>query len=762
MSLSNTIIARSHFINLMKNKTKSLLILVLLSMSLMGCQPFDGKLVKTVGEFHEAIESAIPGDKIVLANGTWENVELLVKAKGTKENPIIISVEEKGKVVITGVSSLRISGEYVEISGLVFKNGYTPSSEVISFREKSGVYAYNCRLTECVIDNFNNPERFSNETWIALYGKNNRVDHCILSDKRTSGVTLTVRLIDEECQNNNHQVDHNYFGYHQTLGSNGGETMRIGTSKYSLSTSGTLVEANYFDRCDGEMEIISVKSCGNVIKNNTFFECRGTLTFRHGHDNLAEGNFFLGNGKDNTGGVRIINERNSAINNYFYGLKGYRFRGALVIMNGVPNSPINRYNQVIEGVFSNNTFVNCDHIQLCAGSDAERSLPPVDSKIENNIFYTDTPKKIFTVYDDISGIEFINNYSNKGVEPLEGIQMEQLNMELVKNEAGVWKPQSSAIKNAGCSIEAPLALNENTWVAWYSLAEKELQFGAGKEMIVKAGLNTLAEAVNNSSAGDILILEEGEFINSKNIFISHPLSIRSVSNGKSILYTEKPEMIIIENEGALHLEGLKISGKMSPDNAGNSIISTSKYSMNRNYKLIVSNCVVEDLDVNHSFDFLRVYKNTFADTIMIKNCKFKTVSGNIASLNKETDDLGIYNAEYVIFENSSFDQVGGVILNLYRGGTDESTFGPILSFENCIVTNSGLDRRNKVGASIYLHGVQLATISESSFSFSAPFKLYLTNGEPITHISNLNIFPKAQIESNSKEYQLKNLTHNKL
>ncbi len=733
---------------------------ILVALTSQGCKQKTGIIVKTAVEFNDAMETARPGDQIILGNGTWENAELLANAKGTQDNPIRVIVEDKGKVILTGFSNLRISGEYIEVSGLVFKNGYTPTSEVISFKEKMGVYASHCRLTECVIDNFNNPERFANETWVALYGKNNRVDHCVLTGKRTSGVTLTVRLIDEASQENNHQIDHNYFGYHQSLGSNGGETMRLGTSQYSLTTSGTIVEANYFDRCDGEQEIVSNKSCGNTFRNNTFFECRGTFTYRHGHDNLAEGNFFFGNGKDNTGGIRIINERNKAINNYFYGLTGYRFRGALVIMNGVPNSPINRYNQVVEGVFSNNTFVNCDYIQLCAGSDAERSLPPVKSKIENNIFYYHKPTTLFTAYDDISGIEFLNNYANKGVEPLAGANINLVDIELIQNASGTWLPISSEIRNAGCTLEAPIATKENSGVNWYRISEDELLFETGKEIIAEPGLNTLVDAVANSGPGDIILLKEGEFISSKDIFINHPVTIKAESNGKTVLFSEKTDMFTIENEGALKLEGLNISGKMSPDMAGNSIVSTSKYSMNRNYKLIVLDCTIEDLDVNHSFDFLRVYKNTFADTIMFKNCSFKTISGNIASLDKETDDLGIYNAEHVIYEKNTFENVDGVILNLYRGGTDESTFGPILNFNKCTIIKSGFGKRNKTGGSISLHGVQVADISKSSFNYSAPFIMFLTNGEPVTNIKNLNIFPKANIVSNSREFNLENLSHN--
>ncbi len=615
------------------------MVIVLVTLAFQSCNQSGGETVKTIEEFNTAMQTATPGDKIVLANGVWENTELLIDANGTAENPIVVTAEEKGKVILTGLSNLRISGEYIEVSGLVFKDGYTPTSEVITFREKKGVYAHHCRLTECVIDNFNNPERSVSETWIAIYGKNNRVDHCYLTDKRCRGVTMTVRMVDEACRENNHRIDHNYFGYRQNYGSNGGETLRLGTSHYSLSTCGTTVEANYFDRCDGEHEIISNKSCGNTFKNNTFYECRGTLTYRHGHDNTSEGNFFFGNGKDHTGGIRIINER---------------------------------------------------------------------------------------------------------------------------NDKGLLFPVSPDVKNAGCTLDAPHATKENTGVDWYELKEEELSFDNGNEILVEPGLNTLFDALATSKSGDILLLNDGEFVNNKDLFIKHPVTIKAGHARKATLYSEKNDMFTILNEGALKLLGLKISGAMSPDMAGNTIVSTSKYSMNRNYKLIVEDCDIENLLVNHSFDFLRVFKSTFADSVVFRNCSFKDISGSIAELNKETDDIGVYNAEYVIYENSTFKNVGKEVLNLYRGGTDESTFGPSLTFKNCQVNNSGYDKRNKIKGSIYLHGVQVANISESGFNESAPFMLHLTNGEPVTNIIDLNIYPKAQIQANSNEFKLKNLTHNKL
>jgi len=739
---------------------RGFLLIAVAFISMLSCTVAQDVKVKNIKELNAAMTAVKPGGKIILANGIWKDVDILLNAKGTEKAPIEVTAEVKGKVFIEGLSDMRISGEYLIVSGLVFRNGHTPTNEAISFREKSGVYGNHCRLTECVIDNFNNPERFETELWVALYGKNNRVDHCYLVDKRSQGVTLAVRLVDEACRENNHQIDHNYFGFRQNLGSNGGETMRLGTSPYSLSTSGSMVEANYFEHCGGEHEIISNKSCWNVFRNNTFWECSGTLTYRHGHDNLAEGNFFFGNGKDNTGGIRIINERNKAINNYFYLLKGYRFKGALVVMNGVPNSPINRYNQVVGGVFSNNTFIDCDYIQLCAGSDKERSAVPVDTRIENNIFYHSTSKEIFTAYDDISGISFKNNYLNIGVKPITDNGIDVVEMQLYKNEDGIDMVKSTAIHDAGCNMQKPVATSENSGVNWYPHKPEGLNFGTGKQVEVEPGENRLADAVNLSQPGDILLLKTGEYPNTKNIFIRHALTITAVANAKPVLMTEKNSMFSIENEGALKLSGLEISGKTSPDMAGNSIVTTSKYSMNRNYKLIVENCSVQDLDVNYAFDFLKIYKNTMADSILLSDCQFKNITGNILELNKEYEDLGIYNAEYIILKNSSFTDVQNSVLTVYRGGTDESTFGPKVRVSDCSMTNCGKGNRNPGQNVIYLHGVQLSIITDLNLYECADFRLFLSNGDPVTQIDNLNIFPKAEIVSNNKSYELTNFTNN--
>ena len=147
------------------------------------------------------------------------------------------------------------------------------------------------------------PERLNQDSWVNLYGKHNRLDNSYFAGKSNRGVTISVQLNDGDSLENHHRIDHTYFGPRPALGSNGGETIRIGNSWSSLSDSLTVVEKNVFDRCDGEVEIVSNKSGGNVFRRNLFYESRGTLTLRHGNNNLVEDNVFLGNRVPHTGGI---------------------------------------------------------------------------------------------------------------------------------------------------------------------------------------------------------------------------------------------------------------------------------------------------------------------------------------------------------------------------------------------------------------------------------------------------------------------------
>ena len=689
-------------------------------------------LVSNQQEFLQVAGNLAPGDTMVLANGNWPDFEIVFEGRGTADRPITLSAQDKGKVILTGQSNLRLAGEYLVVSGLVFKHGHTPTNAVISFRKSMGELANHSRVTETVIDNFSNPERFEMDHWVAMYGKHNRFDHNHLEGKRNKGVTMAVVLDSEDSRENHHRIDHNYFGPRSILGSNGGETLRIGTSHYSLSNSFTRVENNYFDRCNGEVEIISVKSGGNQLRGNLFHESRGTLTLRHGNENVVEDNVFMGNGVDHTGGIRVINERQTIRNNYLEGLTGYRFGGALVVMNGVPDSPINRYHQVKQARIENNTLVNSHHIQLAAGSDAERSAAPIDSQFSNNLIFNEDGRDVFTLYDDVSGIEFSGNVLHGVENPTisGGFASREIGMKRAAN--GLMYPKSSQLEGVGASRNLAVLDKNETGAAWYPKSDSSIRFDTGRSIDVKPAPGALEAAIEQAQAGDIIRLGAGDYLVSKVLKADKPLTLRG--DGKVRIEYERTTLFEIGDGGSLKLTGLTISGSRAPDNVGNSVIRTSRHSMLVNYQVKVEDCEFVDLDVNRFFHFLDVSKGTMADSIDIAGSRFRDVSGAILKLDKESDDYGIYNAEYVRITDSSFSNVQGALADIYRGGTDESTFGPHFFLGGSELVGVGKGGKNKSGASLYLHGVQVATIENNELVDSAPVKVAHTVGEPVTRI----------------------------
>ena len=704
-------------------------------------------------EYLATVGKLAPGDTIILKDGIWRDFEIVFEGAGEPDRPITLRAETPGEVFITGQSNLALAGEHLLVSGLVFRDGYSPSQSVISFRKSKAALANNSRVTQTVIHNFTNPERFEADYWVAIYGKNNRFDHNHLEGKRNRGVTLAVRLDSEASRENHHRIDHNYFGPRPTLGSNGGETLRVGTSHFSRSNSFTTVENNYFDRCDGEVEIISSKSGSNVFRGNVFYESKGTLTLRHGHDNLVENNIFLGNGVEHTGGIRVINRRQTVKNNYIEGVKGYRFGGALVVMNGVPNSPINRYDGVEDSVIEFNSLINSDHIQLAAGSDAERSAVPVRTSFNRNLIVkADNPADVFTVYDDISGISFNENVISGSNAPVTTGFETRPELTLTRGDNGLQYPQSNNLKQVGVTRSVEVVDKASTGVNWYPKPDKAARFDTGRIVEIAPGRDTLVEAVLEAGIGGVVVLAPGDYEVGKTIALDHAVTVRSSGNAK--ISFERSALFEIRDGGSLKLSGVTISGESAPDYAGNSVIRTSRYSMLDNYEVVIENSHFYDLDVNRFFDVLAGFKGTMADRITITDSTFSEVSGAVLKLDAERDDLGIFSADYVTIKGSSFTNIKGPVAALYRGGTDESTFGPHFQMIDSQVSNVGNGSKNKSGASVLLHGVQVTEIRGNEWDRSAPIVINHTVGEPRTRIIKNQFDEKGYlqvIELNSQD-----------
>ncbi len=362
----------------------------------------------TLDSVAAALETARPGDRIVVEEGTYRDMELKWRGAGAEGKPVRIEAATPGGVVIGGASTLRIAGRWLEISGFDFRDGYAPSGSVIEFRCGREV-ADDCRLTECVVEGYNPVRRDQAYSYVLLFGRRNRVDHCTLTGKLNLGVTLIVMLNEPRSQQNHHRIDHNWFGPRPVYGSNGAETIRVGTSQQAYTSSNTLIEENLFDRCNGEVEVVSIKSSDNVIRRNVFFESEGVLALRHGDRNTVEENLFVGHGKRNTGGIRIVNAGHKVRRNTLVGIAGGRFFSALALMNAVPNSLPNRYCLVEDVEVTDNTFIDCSNIEFGTGKDLERTLAPERVLFARNTIVNGKLDAPFIAVDRTDGFTFRDN-----------------------------------------------------------------------------------------------------------------------------------------------------------------------------------------------------------------------------------------------------------------------------------------------------------------------------------------------------------------
>ena len=363
-------------------------------------------------QWNSVLNNLQPGDVVYLEDGVYTDFQVDIRGNGTATTPILVKARNYGKVFIEGAIRVRMRGSFITVDGLHFRNGWANDGTLFQFREGTSNFPSDSRLTNCVFDSLANPAFDINndahrESWIGLYaGNRNRIDNNYFGYKMVYGVIIFVDPRNgPQDISSNHIIERNFFGYRPPRPDNGAETMRIGDSERSMWSVGCTIRENIFYHTDGEIEIISIKSGDNLIEGNLFFEAAGQVTCRHGHRNTIRNNVFIGNNKNQTSGVRVINSDQKIYNNWFQDLRGTGNRAALSVMNGLdPTCPLNSYYQVINAEISYNTFINCQQIQFgsntstsgytCSQNQGVR-FPIIDSRFRNNIIFNTALQRPF-------------------------------------------------------------------------------------------------------------------------------------------------------------------------------------------------------------------------------------------------------------------------------------------------------------------------------------------------------------------------------
>jgi len=374
--------------------------------------------VQSKTELSIALENLSPGDIVQLASGEWQDLDITIKGKGRPDSPIIFEAAEPGKSILTGQTSLIIDGEFIIIRGLHIKEASPPkgAEALITLRNKDREESNNCRISNLFFEDCNPEDLSKNYPWIRMYGHNNRIDHCRFTGQEHKGRAIQVRVYQPD---SGHRIDHNYFGDRPPgLESNGYEIIQIGLSSDSMKLGNVIVEQNIFARCDGETEIISSKSCSNIIRNNLFLECSGSITLRHGDFAVVENNAFVGKGKEASGGIRVVARGNRVKGNYFSGLSG-RTGGIIVLYSGIPDSPLNGYFAADEAILEGNIFYanSGNSIHLTGGfGQRNRILLPENVEINGNVFGRGTTGGTVALSGYLPDVEIQHNYNSGGFE----------------------------------------------------------------------------------------------------------------------------------------------------------------------------------------------------------------------------------------------------------------------------------------------------------------------------------------------------------
>jgi hypothetical protein len=302
-----------------------------------------------------AIAAAMPGDCIVLANGSYDSPGTIsVNRAGTAAARITITAETIGGVTISGAGGFQVDSPaaYVVIRGFKF----THSGALVM-----AVGTQHCTITRNVF------QLAGMGSYLWIQGLDQEVSYNSFQNKTSAG-----NMVQIDASGRSHAgtmrayLHHNHWLAHHFTGGNGGEC---------LATWGgfTRAEYNLFEDCSGDPEIITAKSSDGIYRYNTFQgSTRGMFSLRYGNRITVDGNYFF----NLAGGIRAYGTDHRITNNYFEGNKGV----GIYVSNGAASGA---YIQIQRMLIANNTFVG-DAISPRSGD-----LPPMTVTIVNNVIRKD-------------------------------------------------------------------------------------------------------------------------------------------------------------------------------------------------------------------------------------------------------------------------------------------------------------------------------------------------------------------------------------
>ena len=427
-----------------------------------------------------------------------------------------------GGVVITGVSQVNLKGSGVVFAGITFgsNSGMLPVGNATDYDDTgqtawmistAGGSRYNTishiKFDHCGVTCTNTNDHYG--PWVMMYGYHNTLQYSDFqgrdfnpNDKnvtdngwnRTSirdGTVVVLMQSADTAQWGHHTIRYNYFGpkliglnndpnyYAPTDGAGASqannfyEIVRLGVGGQATNTFACIVENNAFYHSFwsvyggindnlAESEMISAKSRGNVIRNNTVLNTHGEISLRQNDYSTVSGNFILGGASYDSGGNIVFNESvssemggirsfgfgNIIANNYLYNLIGNSLSSAFMLGEGTNTT--GTLDSLRVGVATdNNTFYETANYNWVVG----------------NTFYNcvtinlDLQRQTYT--NPVFATRFINNliyYSSNSVNGITGTGISGQNTDALTNHGGIawgnwiYSPNSTQLGSAASML----------------------------------------------------------------------------------------------------------------------------------------------------------------------------------------------------------------------------------------------------------------------------------------------------------------------
>lgn len=346
----------------------------------------------------KAVAAAAPGDEIVLKNGTYTASAALTFSgvSGTETKSIVIRAETVGGATIAGKTALvidksahvRLSGFRFTFQALADKGVQVKASHHVEIRDN------HFELAETTLKNY----------WLVIDGamadgtaphhvtiarnafRNKTQEGCfVVVYGRSSPYAIARNVL----------IEGNLFKGHSFTGANGGEAIRFGDSNRQNDPTDSEIRGNLFEDCDGDVEVVSVKTTRLKVWGNTLRSNQGSIVLRHGDSCQVVGNFLLGN----IGGIRIYGDNQAVVGNYLAGNTNLKPDGSVSSSYATLGIGIgsqadladgeNTYDQPSGGIVAFNTLVDNNSRGLEVVKIKTETFAPMGMRILNNVVVSD-------------------------------------------------------------------------------------------------------------------------------------------------------------------------------------------------------------------------------------------------------------------------------------------------------------------------------------------------------------------------------------